>query len=66
MLELNESQKNLYGKGHIYELFPEYYLIRVNNFNDRAKNTLDEWIYFLKNEEVPDDFSARGLKEARE
>jgi predicted transposase/invertase (TIGR01784 family) len=65
-LELNESQKNLYGKKNIYELFPEYYLIRINNFDDVAKNTLDEWVYFLKNEEVPEEFSARGLQKARE
>jgi hypothetical protein len=25
---------------------------------------LDEWIYFLKNSEVRDDFKAKGLKEA--
>jgi predicted transposase/invertase (TIGR01784 family) len=65
-LELNDSQKNLYGKGKIYELFPEYYLLRINNFDDIAKTTLDEWIYFLKNEEVRDEFSARGLQKARE
>jgi len=65
-LELNESQKNLYGKEDIYELFPEYYLIRINNFDDIAKTTLDEWVYFLKNEEVREEFSARGLQKARE
>lgn len=65
-LELDDSQKSLYGKEKIYELFPEYYLIRINNFNDIAKTTLDEWVYFLKNEEVRDEFSARGLQKARE
>ncbi|ELY1993115.1 hypothetical protein SL054_002484, partial [Flavobacterium psychrophilum] len=34
--------------------------------NDIAKDTLDEWIYFLKNSEVKDDFKAKGLKEANE
>ena len=29
-----------------------------------AKNTLDEWIYFLKNEEIQKDFKAKGLKKA--
>ncbi len=65
-LELNESQKNLYCKENIYELFPEYYLIRINNFDDIATTTLDEWVYFLKNEEVREEFSARGLQKARE
>jgi predicted transposase YdaD len=27
---------------------------------------LDEWIYFLKNEEIKEDFQAKGLLEARE
>jgi len=27
---------------------------------------LDEWIYFLKNSEVKDNFKAKGLKEANE
>ncbi|MDR1454892.1 MAG: hypothetical protein LBJ01_04495, partial [Tannerella sp.] len=31
-----------------------------------ARNSLDEWIYYLKNTEIPETFSARGLKEARE
>jgi len=40
--------------------------LRVNEFNDIAKNTLDEWIYFLKNEEIEDRFQAKGLDEAKE
>jgi len=31
-----------------------------------AKDTLDEWIYFLKNSEVKDEFRAKGLAEAKE
>jgi flagellar biosynthesis/type III secretory pathway protein FliH len=41
-------------------------VLKVNNFDDVAKDTLDEWIYFLKNSEVKEDFRAKGLKEARE
>ncbi len=40
--------------------------MRVNQFNDIAKNSLDEWIYFLKNEEIKNDFKAKGLSEAKE
>ncbi len=47
-------------------LFPEYYLIKVNRFNDVARDTLDEWIYFLKNEEIRSEFTARGLLKAKE
>jgi len=31
-----------------------------------AKDTLDEWVYFLKNSEVKDEFHAKGLKEAED
>lgn len=64
-LELSSKQQKLYGKEQIYHLFPEYYLIRINNFNDIATTTLDEWIYFLKNEEIKDEFKAKGLKKAK-
>jgi predicted transposase/invertase (TIGR01784 family) len=65
-LQLSEKQKNTFAKTLVSDIFPEYYLIKVNQFNDVAKDTLDEWIYFLKNSEVKDEFRAKGLKEARE
>lgn len=65
MLELSAEQQELYKKSNIYEIFPEYYLIKVNNFNDIAKDKLDEWIYFLKNEEIKEDFKAKGLEKAK-
>lgn len=65
-LELDEQQKQLFKKTSIESLYPEYYLIKINRFNDIAKDTLDEWIYFLKNEEIKDTFTAKGLKEAEE
>jgi predicted transposase/invertase (TIGR01784 family) len=63
---LTEKQKKTFEKNKISDIFPEYYLLKVNQFNDIAKNTLDEWIYFLKNSEVKDEFKAKGLKEAGE
>ncbi len=63
-LNLSEAQKKTFFKERVADIFPEYYLLKVNQFNDVAKNTLDEWIYFLKNDEVKDDFKAKGLKEA--
>jgi predicted transposase/invertase (TIGR01784 family) len=64
-LRLSSNQQKLYGKEQIYHIFPEYYLIRINNFNDIAATTLDEWIYFLKNEEIKDEFKAKGLQKAK-
>lgn len=66
ILELNEAQKKLYSHKKVADIYPEYYLINVNNFNDTAKDTLDEWIYFLKNEKIEDSFKAKGLQEASE
>lgn len=66
LLELNEKQKQLFKKDIVEALYPEYYLIKINRFNDIAKDTLDEWIYFLKNEEIKESFTAKGLKEAEE
>jgi len=65
-LELSTRQKALYGNMGVSKIFPEYYLLKVNQFNDLAKNTLDEWIYFLKNEEIKDGFKAKGILEAKE
>ncbi len=66
LLQLSDEQRNLYGRDKLHEIFPEYYLVKVNNFNDIAKDTLDEWIYFLKNEEIKGDFKAKGLEKAKQ
>jgi predicted transposase/invertase (TIGR01784 family) len=65
-LKLNPKQVELYKTDIVEAIYPEYYLIRINNFNDIAKDTLDQWIYFLKNEEIKDDFKAKGLNKAKE
>lgn len=65
-LELTPAQKKLFKKEKVNEVFPEIYLIKVNNFNDNATETLDEWIYFLKNSEIKNEFSAKGIQEANE
>ncbi len=66
ILNLATKQKELYNKDEVYEIFPEYWLLKVDNFDDKVKNKLDEWIYFLKNGEVQDTFTAKGLEEAKD
>ena len=63
-LKLNEKQKDLYKTDKIEKVYPEYYLIKVRNFNDNAKDSLDEWINFLKNETIPENPRAKGLAKA--
>jgi predicted transposase/invertase (TIGR01784 family) len=65
-LQLSTEQQNLYQAPKIADLYPEYYLIELKNFHNLARDTLDEWIYFLKNEEIKNEFSAKGLQEAKE
>ncbi len=64
-LEPSIRQKKLFNIEEVSEIFPEYYVIKVNNFNDVAKNTLDEWIYFLKRSQIKEEFTAQGLAEAK-
>lgn len=65
-LNLSAKQKELYEKENVHEIFPEYWLIKVSKFRNRIMDKLDEWIYFLKNGEVQEGFSAKGLSEAKE
>ncbi|MDM8527379.1 Rpn family recombination-promoting nuclease/putative transposase [Anaerolineales bacterium HSG24] len=48
------------------EIFPEYYLIQVERFEDVVNSPLDEWVYMLKNEEIRDEFNARNIVQARQ
>lgn len=48
------------------EIFPEYYIIRVNEFNKVATTPLEEWISYLKDGNIREDTDAPGLAEARE
>ena len=65
-LTLSNKQQTAFLKENVSDIFPEYYIIKVNKFNNVATDSLDEWIYFLKNSEVKDEFKAKGLKEAGE
>jgi predicted transposase/invertase (TIGR01784 family) len=66
VLNLSKQEQLVYHTEQISKIYPEYYIIKVNQFNEVAKNTLDEWINFLKNEVVKDGSKAKGLKEAKE
>ena len=48
------------------QVFPEYYVIRVNVFDKETVNGwLEEWMDYLKNERINPDTTAPGLQEAR-
>jgi predicted transposase/invertase (TIGR01784 family) len=66
ILNLSRQEQIVYHTGQIGKIYPEYYIIKVNQFDNIAKNTLDEWVNFLKNEEVKEGSKAKGLTEAKE
>ena len=41
------------------DVFPEYYIVRVNEFNDVARTPIEEWLDYLKNNRIKDDTSKR-------
>lgn len=61
VLGLSNGQKKTFALENVFHIYPEYYIIKVNNFNDLAKDSLDEWIYYLKNNEVREGSRAKGL-----
>lgn len=65
-LMLSAKQNELLGKVEPYQILPEYYVVKVNQFNDVAKDSLDQWIYYFKNNEIKDDFTAKGIDKAKE
>ena len=66
-LRLSRKQKELYKKSKVYEIYPEYWIIKAGLFDEEQVNDkLDEWIYFLKTGEILDEFTAEGLNEAKE
>jgi predicted transposase/invertase (TIGR01784 family) len=65
-LGLTLEQRALFQKSVLHEIYPEYYIIKIKKFQDKLTDKFDEWVYFLKNEEIKSDFHARGLNEAKE
>jgi predicted transposase/invertase (TIGR01784 family) len=51
---------------HTKDLFPEFYLLRVEHFQDVIKTELDEWIYMLKYSAIKTDFKSKNIDKAKE
>ena len=66
VLRLSTFQRQKFGVDEVYQLYPEYYILKVNDFNRWSKVPLEQWIYFLSTSEIPEDADAPGLQEARE
>ena len=64
-LEVTTKEKDAIVRKLPAEIFPEYFLIRVNEFNKVAVTPLEEWIEYLKTGIIRPDTKAPGLEEAR-
>ena len=65
VLQLGENERKAYGPEKIpSDIFPEYYLIKVNQYDQQIKDKFDEWVYFLKTETIKPTFSAQGIRSA--
>ena len=66
VLRLSARQREMFVAENAGDIFPEYYVLRVNDFDKVAKTPLDEWIAFLKTGQIDASATAKGLPEARE
>ena len=65
-LEVNTKEADELRMRVPEDIFPEYYIIRVNEFNSVATTPIEECLDYLKNNRIKDDTSTPGLKEARQ
>ena len=66
VLQLSVRQKEIFVGKEAGDIFPEYYVIKVNGFDQVAQTPLDEWVRFLKTGDIEITDTAQGLPEARE
>ena len=65
-LRLSVKQRDAFVKEEAGDLFPEYYILRVDEFNRHAVTPLDEWIRFLKSGTIDEGTQVEGLRAAKE
>ena len=66
LLRLSPFQRQTFKVSEVSQLYPEYYILKVNDFDKWSKVPLEQWIYFLNTGEIPEEATAPGLPEARE
>ena len=65
-LQVNMKERDVIVTRTPATVFPEYILIRVNEFNSVAVTPLEEWMRYLKEGVINKDTTAPGLSQARE
>ena len=64
-LMVNQRDKDAIKMVMPTSIFPEYYIIRVNEFDKAATTPLDEWLEYLKSGRIKDDTTTPGLAQAK-
>lgn len=66
-LAFNRTERKGYRKRRRANVFPEYYIIRVNQYEkERAETPLEEWMQYLKDGHICPETTVPGLQKARE
>ena len=65
-MELSPFQRQTFKVDAVSQLYPEYYILKVNGFDQVAKSPLEEWIHYLNTGKIPETYHAPGLDAARE
>jgi hypothetical protein len=66
VLNPTNYQKKKYGIESVADIFPKYYILRLGSFKQETPiEPIDEWVYFLKNSEIKDEFKAKGMNRAK-
>ena len=66
ILQLSPFQKQKFDADVVSDLYPEYFILKVNDFDRWSRVPLEQWIYVLNTGDIPEDADAPGLDEARE
>ena len=66
LLILPERLKKKYDLSAVSDIFPQYYILKANDFNRWSQVPIEQWLFFLSTSTIPEDATAPGLKEARE
>lgn len=65
-LELSDTDKECLSVRLPEDVFPEYYVLCVGDFNKKAITPMEEWMEYLKSGKVDSNTKTPGLKEASE
>ena len=65
LLEISTKDQDAIRMRRPEEIFPEYFIIRVNEFNTIANTPIEEWLDYLKNNHIKADTTTPGLQEVR-